>query len=225
MKKVLIIAVTIVAVIALGNVVLASAQVSNQPGPQNGTCPLGYTCPMSGTNSYRGVPGGMMGGQGMMGGRGMMGANGTYTGTQPYGVPGGMMGMHNSMMGANGMHEQVMTAVAKKLGLTYAELNTALQNGQTVAQLAQAKGVSLDALKVTALAALKTSFADLVKQGVMTQAQADAMAEHMDDMPMFNFEQGFGPGVPGGMMGGQGMMRGRGGMMGRGYQQPAGPQG
>ena len=40
---------------------------------------------------------------------------------------------------------------------------------------------------------LQTSFADLVKQGVMTQAQADAMAEHMDDMPMFNFEQGFGP--------------------------------
>ena len=43
MKKVLIIAVTIVAVIALGNVVLASAQVSNQPGPQNGTCPLRAT--------------------------------------------------------------------------------------------------------------------------------------------------------------------------------------
>ncbi len=50
MKKVLIIAVTIVAVIALGNVVLASAQVTNQPGPQNGTCPVsGYTCPFSGT--------------------------------------------------------------------------------------------------------------------------------------------------------------------------------
>jgi hypothetical protein len=223
MKKVLIIAVTIVAVIALGNVVLASAQVGNQPGPQNGTSPVsGYTCPFSGTTSYRG---GMMGGQGMMGGRGMMGANGTYTGTQPYGVPGGMMGMHNSMMGANGMHEQVMTAVAKKLGLTYAELNTALQNGQTIAQLAQAKGISLDALKTTALDAMKASFADLVKQGVMTQEQADWMLDHMDDMPMFNFEQGTGPG----MMGGRGMM-GRGGhgvpggMMGRGAQ-PAGPQG
>jgi hypothetical protein len=198
-KKVLIIAVTIVAMIALGNVVLASAQVTNQPGPQNGTCPAsGYTCPFSGTTQM---------GRGMMGDHGMMGGR---------------------MMGANGMHEQVMTAVAKQLGLTYAELNTAMQSGQTVVQLAQAKGVSLAALKTVALDAMKASFADLVKQGAMTQAQADAMVDHMDDMPMFNFEQGtggmmngmMGSGrVPGGMMGG-----GRGGMM-RGYQQPAGPQG
>ena len=103
--------------------------------------------------------------------------------------------MHGAMMGANGMHEQVWTAVAKKLGLTYAELNTAVQNGQTVAQLAQAKGVSLDALKTAALDAMKTSFADLVKQGVMTQEQADWMLDRMDDMPMFNFDQGFGPGM------------------------------
>jgi hypothetical protein len=205
MKKVLIIAVTIVAVIALGNVVLASAQVGNQPGPQNGTCPVsGRTCPFSGTNSYRG---GMMGGQGMMG-------SGNYTNTMP---------MHGAMMGANGMHEQVRTAVAKKLGMTYAELNTAAQNGQTVAQLAEAKGVSLDDLKDVAEAAIKASFTDLVKQGAMTQEQADALADHMDDMPMFNFEQGTGPG----MMGGRGMMGGgmHGGGMRRGYQQPAGPQG
>jgi len=135
-KKVLIIAVTIVAVIALGNVVLASAQVTNQPGPQNGTCPVsGYTCPFSGTTQL---------GRGMMGGgmRGGMMSGGNYTNTMP---------LHGAMMGANGMHEQVMTAVAKQLGLTYAELNTAMQNGQTVAQLALAKGVSLDALKTVAL--------------------------------------------------------------------------
>ena len=208
MKKVLLIGVTIVAVIALGNVVLASAQVGNQPGQPNATCPVsGYTCPFNGTTPL---------GRGMMGGRGMLGANGAYTGTLPYGVPNGMLGMHNSMMGANGMHEQVMTAVAKKLGLTYAELNTALQNGQTVAQLAQAKGVSLDALKTAALDAMRTSFAELVKQGVMTQEQADWMLDHMDDMPMFDFAQGFGPGMMGGRV--------PGGMMGRGAQ-PAGPQG
>ncbi len=230
MKKVLIIAVTIVAVIALGNVVLASAQGGTLPWQSNGVCPAGYTCPLSGTAPY----GGMMGGYRMMGGYG------TYTGT----LPGGMLGMHNAMMGANGMHEQVWTAVAQKLGLTYAELNTALQNGQTVAQLAQAKGVSVAALKTAALDAMKTSFADLVKQGVMTQEQADWMLDHMDDMPMFNFEQGFGPGmtlapglrpgastgvggrVPGGMMRGRGMMGGRvpGGMM-QNWQQPVGPQG
>jgi hypothetical protein len=165
-----------------------------------------------------------MGSRGMMGGRGMHGmmGNGTYTGTMP---------MHGAMMGANGMHEQVWTAIAAELDMTYAELNTAVQNGQTVAQLAQAKGVSLDELKTAALAAMKSSFADLVEQSVMTQEQADWMLDHMDDMPMFNFDQGFGPG-PGGMMNGRvpgGMMRGNGTMPGNGmmrnYQQPTGRQG
>ena len=197
MKKVLIIAVTIVAVIALGNVLLASAQDGTQPNPPNPTCPAsGYTCPFSGT-----LPSdGMMGQGGMMHG-------GTYTSTMP---------MHNYMMGQNGMHEQVWTAVAEKLGLTYAELNTALQNGQTIVQLAEAKGVSLDALRDAALAAMRTSFADLVEQGLMTQDQADWMLEHMDEMSMFNFNQSTGPGMMHG--------RGSGGMM-HGWQQPAGPQG
>jgi len=75
---------------------------------------------------------------------------------------------------------------------------------------------------------MRTSFVDLVEQGVMTQQQADWMLDRMDDMPMFNFDQGFGP-IPGGMMNGRGMMRGNGtvpgnGMM-RNYQQPTGPQG
>ena len=204
MKKILIIAVTIVAVIALGNVLLVSAQGGTQPNQPNAACPIsGYTCPFSGTMPY-GVPGGMMGGRGMMG-SGMMGGNHAQ--------------MHSAMMGANGMHEQAWTAVAKKLGLSYAELNTAVQNGQTVAQLAQAKGVSLDALKTTALEAMKASFAELVKQGTLTQQQADWMLDRMDDMPMFDFDQGFGPG----MMHGRGMLGGRGMMQNR--QQPAGPQG
>src|SRR5262245_24357824 len=135
MKKVLIIVVTIVAVIALGNVLLAAAQGGTPPNRPNATCPArGYTCPVSGTLPF----GGMMG-QGMM--------NGNHA------------QMHGVMMGANGMHEKVWTAIAQKLGLTSAELNAALQNGQTVAQLAAAKGVSLDALKDAALAAMKTSLA------------------------------------------------------------------
>ena len=223
MKKVLVIGMTIVAVIALGNVLLASAQGGTPPNQPNATCPMGYTCPMSGTmpngmmgrGMMGGVPGGMMGGRGM---HGMM-RGGTVTGTMP---------MHGAMMASGGMHEQVWTAIAAELDMTYTELNTAVQGGQTVAQLAQAKGVSVDALKTTALDAMRTSFVDLVEQGVMTQQQADWMLGRMDDMPMFNFDQGFGP-VPGGMMNGRGMMRGNGtvpgnGMM-RNYQQPTGPQG
>jgi hypothetical protein len=210
-KKVLIIVVTIVAVVALGNVLLVSAQGGQPPVSQNGTCPMsGYTCPFSGTMPYGG-PGGMMGG-GMMGGRGMMPMHGA------------MMGAAGGA-GANGLHEQVWTAVAEELGMTYDELLQATQNGQTVAQLAEEQGVTLDELKDAAQEAHQAALADLVEQGVLTQEQADWMADHLDDMPMFNFGQGFGPG----MMNGRGMMRGGfpGGMMrgGRGYQQPAGPQG
>jgi hypothetical protein len=50
MKKVLMIAITIVAVIALGNVLLVSAQGGTQPNQPNAACPIsGYTRPFSGT--------------------------------------------------------------------------------------------------------------------------------------------------------------------------------
>ena len=187
MKKVLILAVTIVAVIALGNVLLASAQGGTPPNQPNVVCPLtGYTCPFSNTVPY-GIPGGMRG------------TYGTYTGTLPYG---GMQGMHNFLLGQNSMHEQVWTAIAQKLGLTYDELTQAVQNGQTIQQLAQTKGISMDELQTAALDAMRTYFAGLVEQGVMTQQQADWMLDRMDDMPMFNFGQGFGPGMMNGWQNG-----------------------
>ncbi len=57
MKKVLIIAVTIVAVIALGNVRAGfGAGAAISPDQPNATCPVsGYTCPFSGTMPYGGA--------------------------------------------------------------------------------------------------------------------------------------------------------------------------
>jgi hypothetical protein len=222
MKKSLVILITIAAVILIGNVLIASAQNGVTPGqPGTGTCQMGYTCP--------------------------------YSGTLPFGGAGGMMGggnhaqLHNAMMAANGMHQQVMTAVATKLGMTYDQLIAALQNGQTIAQLAEAKGVSLDVLQQAANTARTNAIDALVEQGVITREQADWMIDHMNDMPtlkgvpVFGFNgsssssapSNFGPG----MMNGRGMMGGRGGMtlapalrsgasagVGR-WTQPTGPQG
>jgi hypothetical protein len=100
-------------------------------------------------------------------------------------------------------------------------LTQAVQNGQTIAQLAEAQGVDVTELQQAAKNAHQAALAELVKQGVMTQEQADWMLDRMDDMPMFNFDQGFSPGMMGN---GRGMMGGGRGMM-RGYQPPAGPQG
>ncbi len=198
MKKGLVILITIIAVILIGNVLIVSAQngvTPNQPGA--GACPSGYTCPFSGTMPYGG---------------GMMNWNNHAQ-------------LHNAMVAANGMHQQVMTAVAAKLGMTYDQLIAALQNGQTIAQLAEVKGVSLEVLQQTANTARTTAINALVEQGVLTREQADWMIDHMDDMPMFGFGNSSGaPGNFGPGMRGRGMMGGRGGMMGR-WTQPTGPQG
>lgn len=229
MKKGLILIATIVAVILVGNVIVAYAQTGSQPAqPGTGVCPNGLTCPYSGTMPY----GGMMGGRGQMGG--MMNGN--------------MSAMHDAMLAEDGMHETVMTAIAAELDMTYAELTTALQT-QTLAQIAEAKGVALDALQQIATTARNAELDKLIAAGTLTQEQADWMKSHMQAMP--NFGTGYGPGMmggwqnngqsgtyghgmmggrgqmPGGMMGGRGQMPGvPGGMMGgRGYAQPTGPQG
>jgi hypothetical protein len=146
------------------------------------------------------APGGWPMGPGMMMGRG--------SGMMMGGGPGGDHGwMAETMMASGGMHEQVWTAIAAELGLTYDDLVAALQAGQTVAELAEEAGVSLDAVRQAALEAKRAALAALVEQGVISQEQADWMLERMESMPMFNFGSGFGPGAchagrPGGMMNG-----------------------
>ncbi|HEY4722155.1 MAG TPA: hypothetical protein VII92_09935, partial [Anaerolineae bacterium] len=140
-----------------------------------------------------------------------------YTGTMPFrGGMGGMMGGNfgggmmggksgGGMMGANGLNTPIETAVAQKLGLTAAELNTALQAGQTIDQIAQSKGVSIDDLNKVALAAVKSALADQVKSGAITQQQADSLLSRVTT-PLLNFGRGrgFGPGKMGDFHGGMG---------------------
>ena len=214
MKKGLILVATIVAVILIGNVVVAYAQNGNPPAqPGTGVCPAGATCPYSGTMPYGGrgqMPGGMLGDRGQM-----MGGN--------------MGAMRGAMMADGGMHEAVMTAIAAELDMTYDALTTALHT-QTLAQIAEAQGVSLETLQQVATTARNAELDKLVAAGTLTQEQADFMKSRMQSMPNFgsgdcpmhNGQSGAQPGV----MGGRGMMGGGRGMMGgRGYAQPTGPQG
>lgn len=210
MKKSVVIVFTILAVILIGNVIVAYAQNGNPPAQNGaGVCPNGYTCPFSGTMPYGGMHGAMPGG--MRGG--MMNGN--------------MGAMHSAMMADGGMHEAVMTAIAAELDLTYDELTAALQT-QTLAQIAEAHDVSLETLQQVATTARNAELDRLVEQGVITQQQADWMKSRMQSMPMTNFgncpmQNGQGGAYGPGMRGGRGQMPG--GMMGRGYAQPAYPQG
>jgi len=126
--------------------------------------------------------------------------------------------------------------VATLLGATPADLTAQLQQGKTLAALAQAKGVAEQTLADMILQPFKDRLALQVKYGYLTQEQADALLQaqqaRVKDLitatPGTNAENGFGGchgsgwGGPGGMMGtgmtgfgGQGMMgTGGSGMMG-----------
>lgn len=91
--------------------------------------------------------------------------------------------------------------LAEQLGMTTEELQAELQAGKTIAELAEEKGVDLQAAQIEAA---KERIQQAVQDGTMTQEQADWMLEGL--------EQGFSPGIRGFMPGGRG--GGRGGFRG-----------
>ena len=91
-------------------------------------------------------------------------------GKQGPGGPGG--GMH--MMGMKGM-TQTRDAAAKALGLTPDKLQAALQSGKSLADVAKDQKVSVDSVVKAMVTATQDALAGAVKNGTLTQAQADRM--------------------------------------------------
>lgn len=95
-------------------------------------------------------------------------------------------------------------AVAEALGLTPVELFTELHSGKTLDQIATAKGMDMqkvqDAAKAAELEARKAEIAQAVKDGTMTQEQADWLLKGMElgYMPMGRGGRGHGMGGFGG---------------------------
>jgi len=75
--------------------------------------------------------------------------------------------------GGHGHGGHDLSTAATALGMTEADLRTALQGGQTLAQVAQDKGVAVDTLVSKLVEAEKTEIAQDVTDGELTQAQAD----------------------------------------------------
>ena len=87
-----------------------------------------------------------------------------------------------------------LSAAAEYLGLTQAELRTKLSSGRTLANIAKARGKSVDGLKQAILDDAKAKLDAAVKEGKLTQAEADEiyarMKSHVDDLVdhgMFRF--------------------------------------
>ncbi|MCX6078619.1 MAG: hypothetical protein NTW32_03710 [Chloroflexi bacterium] len=130
--------------------------------------------------------------------------------------PGNMM---NGRGGQGQIHEYVEQALADKLKITKADVETALLSGKSMYQLALDKGIKEADVTTLMTDVHKTALAKAVSDGVLTQVQADAMLQNMTANG-FNFgnctmQNGAGRGARGG--------KGMGGMMGGYNQQPVVP--
>jgi hypothetical protein len=118
-----------------------------------------------------------------------------------FGYGQGMMGGRGGMMGGRGLagdqdgflHDEMIAAFAQKLGITVDDLNARLAKGETMAQVASSKGLTVDQFRTLMTDARNQALDAAVKNGKLTQEQADWMKQR-----------------------GAGMMGGRGAGMGRG---------
>ena len=165
-----------------------------------------------------GTPGGRFGAGGPFGMFGRGAANGDVNGDATCPMTGAPVG---AMMGGYGFGDgAVPDAVLKQLGMTADQVLAGRKAGQSLAQIAQAKGVDKAKLVATILAEHKTFLDGQVKAGTLTQAQADAMQGMMQSRVEWMVDQTTtGPGAGGRMMGRGGIMGGGfgPGMMGRGF--------
>ncbi len=107
-------------------------------------------------------------------------------------------------MGGPGMGSDDITAAAQVLGMSEADVTAALQNGQTLADLAAQQNVDSQTLIDAMVAAEKAEIQAKVDDGTITQDQADQMianlTQHETDEVNGTFS-GAGPGGHGGFHG------------------------
>ncbi len=73
------------------------------------------------------------------------------------------------------MQEYMHAALAEQLGISVEDLEARLANGQTVYQIALEKGLSVEEFRTLMLNARNSALENMVKDGVITQEQANWM--------------------------------------------------
>ena len=120
------------------------------------------------------------------------------------GGPGGHHGHggHGGHGGAGFHGGFAFDAAADALGITAAELRTALREGKTLAEIAEAEGVETDALVDDLVAAATERIERAVTDGRLTRERADELIADLPERIATAVEEGFGgrgfgPGGPG----------------------------
>jgi len=163
-----------VALLAAGGAAFAAVKLTSTS--RDATVPA-VTSPFNdGLGSY-GLGGGRVGGRGFGGGLGPGDDDG--------------FGLGFRRLAGGGMN-----AAASYLGLSAAQLQSDLQNGQTLSQIAKSQGKTLDGLVAAMAVQVKKRLSTAVSQGLLTQAQADQLASRlaarMKDMANGVRPRGFG---------------------------------
>ncbi|MEO8457904.1 MAG: hypothetical protein ABI559_08840 [Chloroflexota bacterium] len=88
--------------------------------------------------------------------------------------------------------------VADSLGITQAELQTELQGGKSVAEVAQAHGVNASDFSATLLQKANARVTQGVADGSLTQARADELIQFLQNSPdvVLNFQLAPGESLP-----------------------------
>ena len=102
------------------------------------------------------------------------------------------------------MGQEILNAAAQKLGMQTQDLMAELRNGKTLTDVAKEKNVNPDDLKAAIVAAVDARVDQAVKDGKLTQAQADQIKAQVDKITLDNVlgmgmrrGGGFGPGTNG----------------------------
>jgi uncharacterized membrane protein len=106
-----------------------------------------------------------------------------------------------------GAHFQALDAAADALGIDESDLHDALASGQTLAEIAEAQGISVDALASALSTSVTADLQEKLAAGDITQEQYDeatsTLADRIDDIINGEFS-GHGPGRHHGFRGGVG---------------------
>ena len=114
-------------------------------------------------------------------GQGMMGGRGAHS----------LMGQGGPVDGSFGpMHEYMVATFAEALNLTPAELQAHLDAGETMWQVAEAQGITLENFRTLMLEARADALQQAVEAGTITSDQAEWMSQRLSRME----ERGFGSG-------------------------------
>ena len=118
---------------------------------------------------------------------------------KPAGFPhgGGPFGGHRGPGGLGGVIGTGLDTVATTLGITSDEVKTALESGQTLADLAVAHGKTAQDVIDAIVAEAKTHLDTAVTDGKLTQAQADKILTELTTRPTDFVNNGLPAGLPG----------------------------